>query len=72
MSDMRDASRVRTACDQDLRGTKCRSKASRWGIKFNPELHFSGVEGITDALDEVKFVAEKIDIADGIIALRVS
>jgi hypothetical protein len=42
------------------------------GINFDPKLRFGGVEGITDALDEVKFVAEKIDIADGIIALRVS
>ena len=42
-------------------------------IKFAPpELRSGGVEAITDALAEVNVVAEKVDTADGVIALRVN
>jgi len=43
------------------------------GIKlWSPELLSGGVEAITDALAEVNVVAEKVDTADGVIALRVN
>ena len=45
-----------------------------WGLNFilPRELRFGGVEGIPDALADVNVVAEKVDTADGVIALRVN
>jgi hypothetical protein len=37
-----------------------------------PELRSGEVEGIPDAVADVNVVAEKVDTADGVIALRVN